>query len=290
MASECVKEVCACICKDVHTMSDPRVPSSNLEFASLSVPPLKHSKMEVPESLFARLEDDIIVHIASALPLNDASNFMLTCKRTHTLATTRVDTWWNRSLLTSRSLWCAIGVVKALVETPDGSDFDIDAYDRLIQDLEPHEAIRDLVEAPSRLCSAAERLKDKGVTKKMLHLACGLICGTIKCEPQHRRKVSQRAHFCVPPYADIPDVWPQMITQLLARDAKHYIKIATLLYNEGGDPASLLELDDFPPGFSAAMGISNERLFMALVLVIPPGARAELYEYEYSSEASEEGS
>ena len=99
--------------------------------------------MEVPESLFARLEDDIIVHIASALPLNDASNFMLTCKRTHTLATTRVDTWWNRSLLTSRSLWCAIGVVKALVETPDGSDFDIDAYDRLIQDLEPHEAIRD---------------------------------------------------------------------------------------------------------------------------------------------------
>lgn len=52
--------------------------------------------MEVPESLFARLEDDIIVHIASALPLNDASNFMLvTCKRTHTLATTRIDTWWN---------------------------------------------------------------------------------------------------------------------------------------------------------------------------------------------------
>jgi len=246
--------------------------------------------MEVPESLFARLEDDIIVHIASALPLNDASNFMLTCKRTHTLATTRVDTWWNRSLLTSRSLWCAIGVVKALVETPDGSDFDIDAYDRLIQDLEPHEAIRDLVEAPSRLCSAAERLKDKGVTKKMLHLACGLICGTIKCEPQHRRKVSQRAHFCVPPYADIPDVWPQMIAQLLARDAKHHIKIATLLHSTGGDPASLLELDDFPPGFSAAMGISNERLFMALVLVIPPGARAELYEYEYSSEASEEGS
>jgi hypothetical protein len=81
-----------------------------------------------------------------------------------------------------------------------------------------------------------------------------------------------------------------MIAQLLARDAKHHIKIATLLYSTGGDPASLLELDDFPPGFSAAMGISNERLFMALVLVIPPGARAELYEYEYSSEASEEGS
>jgi len=51
--------------------------------------------MEVPESLFARLEDDIIVHIASALPLNDASNFMVTCKRTHTLANTRIDTWWN---------------------------------------------------------------------------------------------------------------------------------------------------------------------------------------------------
>ena len=193
----------------------------------------------------------------------------------------------SMSLVTSRSRWCAIGVVKAIVETPDGSDFDIDAYDRLIQDLEPHEAIRDLVEAPSRLCSAAERLNDKGVTKKMLSLACGLICGTIKCKPQHRRKVCQRAHFCVPPYADIPDVWSQMITHLLARDAKHHIKIATLLYNEGGDPASLLELDDFPPGLSAAMGISNERLFSAMILVIPPCEK--LYKYEYSSEASEDG-
>jgi hypothetical protein len=83
-----------------------------------------------------------------------------------------------------------------------------------------------------------------------------------------------------------------MIATLLAPNVERHIEIATLLRDNsvGVDPASLLELDDFPPGFSAAMGISNERLFMALVLVIPPGARAELYEYEYSSEASEEGS
>jgi hypothetical protein len=81
-----------------------------------------------------------------------------------------------------------------------------------------------------------------------------------------------------------------MIATLLAPNVERHIEIATLLRDNsvGVDPASLLELDDFPPGFSDAMGISSERLFRAMILVIPPGA--ELYEYEYSSEASEEGS
>ena len=80
-----------------------------------------------------------------------------------------------------------------------------------------------------------------------------------------------------------------MIATLLAPNVERHIEIATLLRDNsvGVDPASLLELDDFPPGFSDAMGISSERLFRAMILVIPPGA--ELYEYEYSSEASEEG-
>lgn len=51
--------------------------------------------MEVAESIFARLNDDTIVHIACALPLDDASNLKGTCKHLHTLATTRIDTWWN---------------------------------------------------------------------------------------------------------------------------------------------------------------------------------------------------
>ena len=54
-----------------------------------------------------------------------------------------------------------------------------------------------------------------------------------------------------------------------------------------GSLGSLLELDDFPPDLSAAMGISNERLFSAMILVIPPCEK--LYKYEYSSEASEDG-
>jgi len=165
------------------------IPCSNLEFASLSVSHLKHSKMEVPESLFARLEDDIIVHIASALPLNDASNFMLTCKRTHTLATTRIDTWWNRSLVTSRSLWCATTVVQALVETPEESDVHAEAYRLLTQDLKAGEAIRSLFVDHERLSAAADRLVTHKVTQEMLRVACGLICGKIKCKPQHRRKV-----------------------------------------------------------------------------------------------------
>ena len=51
--------------------------------------------MEVAKSIFARLDDDTIMHIACALPLDDASNFKGTCKHLHTLATTRIDTWWN---------------------------------------------------------------------------------------------------------------------------------------------------------------------------------------------------
>ena len=80
-----------------------------------------------------------------------------------------------------------------------------------------------------------------------------------------------------------------MIATLLAPNAERHTEIATLLRDNsvGGDPASLLELDDFPTNLPTAMGISSERLYNVMILVIPPGA--ESYEYEYSSEASEEG-
>ena len=52
-------------------------------------------KVEFAESSFAILDDNIIVHIASALPLDDACNFKGACKHLHTLATTRIDMWWN---------------------------------------------------------------------------------------------------------------------------------------------------------------------------------------------------
>jgi hypothetical protein len=191
-------------------------------------------------------------------------------------------------------LWSAKRVVQALVETPvvetpEASDFNAEAYGLLMQDLAPHEAIRDLFEDRTRLSDAAKRLTGHGVTMEMLRVACGLVCGAIKCEPKHRRKVSQRAHFLCASNADILDVCPQMIATLLAPNVERHIEIATLLRDNsvGGDPASLLELDDFPTSLPAAMGISSERLYNAMILVIPPGA--ELYEYEYSSEASEEG-
>ena len=101
-------------------------------------------------------------------------------------------------------LWSAKRVVQALVEspvveTPEASDFNAEAYGLLMQDLAPHEAIRDLFEDRTRLSDAAKRLSGHGVTMEMLRVACGLVCGAIKCEPKHRRKVSQRAHFYVPP-------------------------------------------------------------------------------------------
>jgi hypothetical protein len=91
----------ACICKDVHltrgaylTILEP----SNHRFASLSVPPAPSTAKWKRLSRFSRYWKTISSYtsvIASALPLNDASNFMVTCKRTHTLANTRIDTWWN---------------------------------------------------------------------------------------------------------------------------------------------------------------------------------------------------
>jgi hypothetical protein len=83
-----------------------------------------------------------------------------------------------------------------------------------------------------------------------------------------------------------------MIAKLLSSNVKQRDEIVTMLHDNSPrrDPASLLELDDFPMGLSDGlkeMGISSDRLFQAMILVIPPGA--ELYEYEYSSEASEEG-
>jgi len=91
--------------------------------------------------------------------------------------------------------------------------------------------------------------------------------------------------------ADISYVYgcPQMIAKLLSSNVKQRDEIVTMLHDNSPrrDPASLLELDDFPMDLSDGlkeMGISSDRLFQAMILVIPPGAEL------YSSDASEEGS
>jgi hypothetical protein len=87
------------------------------------------------------------------------------------------------------SLWCAITVVQALVETPEESDFHAEAYHLLTQELKAGEAIHSLFETSERISNAATRLINHKVTEEMLRVACGLICGKIKCKPQRRRKV-----------------------------------------------------------------------------------------------------
>ena len=79
-----------------------------------------------------------------------------------------------------------------------------------------------------------------------------------------------------------------MIAKLLSSKVEQRDEIVTMLHDHSPrrDPASLLELDDFPTNLPTAMGISSERLYNVMILVIPPGA--ESYEYEYSSAASEE--
>jgi len=78
-----------------------------------------------------------------------------------------------------------------------------------------------------------------------------------------------------------------MIAKLLSKDVEDQLKVMTLLHDNSPrrDPASLLELDDFPPDLSEGlkeMGISSDRLFTVMTLVIPQDAEV------YSSEASEE--
>jgi hypothetical protein len=87
------------------------------------------------------------------------------------------------------SLRCAITVVQAFVETPEESDFHTEAYRLLTQELEAGETIRSLFVDHVRLSAAADRLVTHKVTQEMLRVACGLICGKLKCKPKHRRKV-----------------------------------------------------------------------------------------------------
>jgi hypothetical protein len=75
------------------------------------------------------------------------------------------------------------------VETPEESDVHAEAYRLLTQDLKAGEAIRSLFVDHERLSAAADRLVTHKVTQEMLRVACGLICGKIKCKPQRRRKV-----------------------------------------------------------------------------------------------------
>jgi hypothetical protein len=78
-----------------------------------------------------------------------------------------------------------------------------------------------------------------------------------------------------------------MIAKLLSSNVKQRDEIVKMLHDHSPrrDPASLLEPDDFPMGLTDglnAMGISSDRLFTVMTLVIPQDAEV------YSSEASEE--
>ena len=93
----------------------------------------------------------------------------------------------------------------------------------------------------------------------------------------------------VPSNADISYVYgcPQMIAKLLSSKVEQRDEIVTMLHDHSPrrDPASLLELDDFPTGLSGGlkdMGISSDRLITVMTLVIP-GAEV------FSSDASEDG-
>ena len=78
-----------------------------------------------------------------------------------------------------------------------------------------------------------------------------------------------------------------MIAKLLSSKVEQRDEIVTMLHDHSPrrDPASLLELDDFPTGLSGGlkdMGISSDRLITVMTLVIP-GAEV------FSSDASEDG-